>query len=77
MFPGKELLQHCLWQFVKLLLKATAYKGMPADNILYEVNNILVDESPSNMFVTVFYGVLDTRNGAFEYSNGGHNLSIS
>jgi sigma-B regulation protein RsbU (phosphoserine phosphatase) len=25
------------------------------------------------MFVTVFYGVLDTRSGAFEYSNGGHN----
>jgi len=25
------------------------------------------------MFVTVFYGVLDTRNGAFEYCNGGHN----
>jgi len=57
----------------KTLLKATAYKGMPAENILSEVNNILVDESPSNMFVTVFYGVLDTRSGAFEYSNGGHN----
>ena len=25
------------------------------------------------MFVTVFYGILDTRNGSFEYSNGGHN----
>ena len=25
------------------------------------------------MFVTVFYGVLDIRSGAFEYSNGGHN----
>jgi sigma-B regulation protein RsbU (phosphoserine phosphatase) len=25
------------------------------------------------MFVTVFYGILDTRSGAFEYSNGGHN----
>jgi sigma-B regulation protein RsbU (phosphoserine phosphatase) len=57
----------------KTLLKATALKGTPADNILTEVNNILVDDSPSNMFLTAFYGVLDTRSGAFEYSNGGHN----
>jgi sigma-B regulation protein RsbU (phosphoserine phosphatase) len=46
---------------------------MPTDSVLSEVNNILVDESPSNMFVTVFYGVLDTRSGSFEYSNAGHN----
>jgi len=70
---GKGIASALLMAVCKTLLKATAYKGIPADNILYEVNNILVDESPSNMFVTVFYGVLDTRNGAFEYSNGGHN----
>ena len=69
---GKGIASALLMAVCKTLLKATAYKGIPADNILYEVNNILVDESPTNMFVTVFYGVLDTRNGAFEYSNGGH-----
>ncbi len=70
---GKGIAAALLMAVCKTLLKATAYKGMPADNILSEVNNILLDESPSNMFVTVFYGVLDTRSGAFEYSNGGHN----
>ena len=70
---GKGIASALLMAVCKTLLKITAYKGIPADNILYEVNNILVDESPSNMFVTVFYGVLDTRNGAFEYCNGGHN----
>jgi len=70
---GKGIAAALLMAVCKTLLKATAYKGMPADNILSEVNNIIVDESPSNMFVTVFYGVLDTRSGAFEYSNGGHN----
>lgn len=69
---GKGIASALLMAVCKTLLKATAYKGIPADNILSEVNNILVDESPSNMFVTVFYGVLDTRNGAFEYCNGGH-----
>lgn len=70
---GKGIAAALLMAVCKTLLKATAFKGMPADNILSEVNNILVDDSPSNMFVTVFYGVLDIRSGAFEYCNGGHN----
>ncbi|MEJ2493829.1 MAG: SpoIIE family protein phosphatase [Ignavibacteriaceae bacterium] len=71
---GKGIAAALLMAVSKTLLKATAYKGMPADNILSEVNNIIADDSPPNMFVTVFYGVFDTRSGAFEYSNGGHNL---
>ena len=70
---GKGIAAALLMAVTKTLLKATAFKGMPTDNILSEVNNIIVDESPSNMFVTIFYGVLDTRSGTFEYSNGGHN----
>ncbi len=70
---GKGIAAALLMAVCKTLLKATAQKGMPTDNVLSEVNNILTDESPSNMFVTVFYGVLDIRSGAFEYSNGGHN----
>lgn len=70
---GKGIASALLMAVCKTLIKATAYKGLPTDSVLFEVNNLLVDESPPNMFVTVFYGVLDTRNGAFEYSNGGHN----
>ncbi len=57
----------------KTLLKATALKGIPSDTCLASVNSILVDESLPSMFVTVFYGIFDTRNGSFEYCNGGHN----
>ena len=70
---GKGIAAALLMAVSKTLLKATASKGMPVDNILSEVNSILAEESPSNMFVTVFLGVLDTRSGSFEYSNGGHN----
>ncbi len=70
---GKGIAAALLMAVCKSLLKATAQKGRPTDEVLSEVNNILVDESPSNMFVTVFFGILDTRNGSFEYSNGGHN----
>ncbi|HQG44394.1 MAG TPA: SpoIIE family protein phosphatase, partial [bacterium] len=58
----------------KTLLKATALKGIPPDTCLESVNNILVDESLASMFVTVFYGIFDSRNGSFEYCNGGHTL---
>jgi phosphoserine phosphatase RsbU/P len=71
---GKGIASALLMAVCKTLLKATSCKGMPADNVLYEVNNILADETPANMFVTLFYGILDTRSGAFEYSNGGHNV---
>lgn len=70
---GKGIAAALLMAVCKTLLRATAIKGMPADNVLTEVNKILVDDSPPNMFVTVFYGILDTRNGSFEYSNAGHN----
>lgn len=71
---GKGIPAAMLMAVTKTLIKATASKGIPADNILSEVNNILVEESPSNMFVTVFCSIFDTRNGSLEYSNGGHNL---
>jgi len=70
---GKGVAAALLMAVSKTLLQASALKGIPADALLSEVNNVLVKNSPSNMFVTVFYGILDTRSGAFEYCNGGHN----
>lgn len=57
----------------KTLLKATALKGLPPAECLQEVNRILYSESIAAMFVTVFYGILNTHSGVIEYSNGGHN----
>lgn len=70
---GKGIAAALLMAVCKTLLKATALKSIPTDRILTEVNNVIAEDSPSNMFVTAFYGVLDTRNGAFEYTNAGHN----
>jgi|TARA_R100001015_G_C4609092_1_gene164363 sigma-B regulation protein RsbU (phosphoserine phosphatase) len=41
---------------------------------LSTVNTILIPESDLTTFVTVFYGVMDTRTGTVKYCNGGHNL---
>ena len=37
------------------------------------VNDTLVEATAGDMFVTVFYGVYDVRDGSFVYANGGHN----
>jgi len=57
----------------RTLIRATGLKGMKAGECLQYVNNLLCNESVSCMFVTVFYGILDTKTGMVEYANGGHN----
>jgi phosphoserine phosphatase RsbU/P len=57
----------------RTLLRATALKGLPPDECLDHVNNLLCSESVSSMFVTVFYGILNTESGIITYANGGHN----
>ena len=70
---GKGIPAALLMAVTKTLLKATAISGASTDACLAKVNNILVSDSLPNMFVTVFYAILDTRNGALEYCSGGHN----
>jgi sigma-B regulation protein RsbU (phosphoserine phosphatase) len=57
----------------RTLLKATAMEGLPPGECLERVNKRLCLDNSSEMFVTVFYAVLDTRTGAVEYGNAGHN----
>ena len=57
----------------RTLIRATGLKGLPTDECMNYVNNLLCNESVSCMFVTVFYGILNTVTGEVEYVNGGHN----
>ncbi len=57
----------------RTLIRATGLKGMSAGECLFFVNNLLCNESVSCMFVTVFYGILNTKTGELEYANAGHN----
>ncbi|MFQ5651339.1 MAG: PP2C family protein-serine/threonine phosphatase [bacterium] len=70
---GKGVPAAMLMAVSRTLLKYTALRGISPDACMAEINNVLVEESKPEMFVTIFYGVLDTRNGMMEYCNGGHN----
>lgn len=54
------------------LTRALAQTGVPPHEILSRVNRELQRDNVRRMFVTVFYGVLDTQTGELHYSNAGH-----
>jgi len=57
----------------RTVLKATAVTGLSPGDCLVAVNDLLTEENPAELFVTLFYGILDTRSGLLTYANGGHN----
>jgi sigma-B regulation protein RsbU (phosphoserine phosphatase) len=57
----------------RALLRSIASRGVAPGDCLTQVNKALAVDSESGMFVTVFYGILDTRTGEVSYANGGHN----
>ena len=55
------------------LLRAAAHHHATPGECLTYINESLVKQNASGMFVTLFYGILNTRTGVLEYSNAGHN----
>ena len=57
----------------RTMLKGAAVgKGHPGE-VLTEVNNMLVEDNETSMFVTVLYAVFDPRSGRLTYACGGEN----
>ena len=57
----------------RTLLKSIALTGIAPGACLEQVNRLLSLENTSCMFVTLFYGILNIRTGAFSFCNAGHN----
>jgi len=70
---GKGVTAAIFMAVSRTLIRATGLKGISAVECMNYVNKLLCNESVSCMFVTVFYGILDTTNGEIEYVNAGHN----
>ncbi len=58
----------------RTMLRATALRDLPTHVCVRHVNRVLYPESLRHMFVTLVYGILDTRTGRVTYCNAGHNL---
>ncbi|MBZ5607496.1 MAG: SpoIIE family protein phosphatase [Acidobacteriia bacterium] len=70
---GKGVPAALFMAVARTLLRATApHQTSPAECMQY-MNASLASQNASGMFVTFFYGVLDTRTGEMQFANAGHN----
>ena len=56
----------------RTLLRATAMQGTSVADCIHYVNQVLSRQGDGSMFVTLFYGILDTRTGQLDFCNAGH-----
>jgi phosphoserine phosphatase RsbU/P len=70
---GKGVPAALFMAVARTLLRATATAAAGAGACLEATNDLLSQDNDAAMFVTVFYGIFDTRTGRMTYANGGHN----
>jgi len=70
---GKGISAALFMAVSRTLIRATALKGDSVSDCMHYANNLLCKDSVSSMFVTVFYGILNTQTGEVDYVNAGHN----
>ena len=74
---GKGVPASLFMAVTRTVIRATArYVEDGPGKCLEMVNETLADASRSDVFVTVFYGIFDRRDGTLWYCNGGHNPPV-
>lgn len=70
---GKGVPAALFMAVTRTLLRSVAMTARPPGECLKRVNNLLCLENSAEMFVSLFYAVLNMETGLMEYGNGGHN----
>lgn len=70
---GKGMPAALYMAVTRSLLRATAPGQINPRPVLTRTNQLLVPDTQRGMFVSLFYGVLNTETGLLAYANAGHN----
>lgn len=70
---GKGVPAALFMAVTKTHVAASTIPGIEPSDILSRANDELCKENDQGMFCTIFYGILNTKTGEVQYSNGGHN----
>jgi serine phosphatase RsbU (regulator of sigma subunit)/putative methionine-R-sulfoxide reductase with GAF domain len=57
----------------RTLVRTMAIGGRDPAEVLAQANDMIMADSRSDLFVTLFYAILDPGRGALSYANAGHN----
>ena len=69
---GAALLMAAFQASIRTLVKSEIE---PAE-LISQLNQVMLENSPPNKYITVFYGELDVEKNTFQYVNAGHNPPI-
>lgn len=58
----------------KTLIKAVANTDKNLNEIVFKINNDLFSDNEMSMFVSIFFGILNTNSGEITYTIAGHNV---
>ncbi len=70
---NKGLAASLYMSVTRTLIRASSRETYSTAKTLERVNELLLMNSESGLFVTTFYGILNLENGALTYTNAGHN----
>jgi len=70
---GKGIPAALLMAFLRASLRASVQVGYAPHIAFSKVSNLLRDSIDDNQFITAIYGILDSTNRTFVFSNAGHN----
>lgn len=73
---GKGVPASLVMAVTRTLFRTISFKEALPERIMFGINNAMADKNESNMFVTLFLGVLDLPTGRLRYSNAGHNAPM-
>ena len=73
---GKGVPASLVMAVTRTLFRTISFKEALPQRIMFGINNAMADNNESNMFVTLFLGVLDLPTGRLRYSNAGHNAPM-
>ncbi len=73
---GKGVPAALFMVMARTLLRSTVFHINSPASVLEYMNHFLERNNAEQLFVTLFYGILDESNGTLTYSTGGHNPPI-
>lgn len=73
---GKGVPASLVMSVARALFRSAGYHVESPSMIIKQINGAIAEQNDTNMFVTMFVGVLDLATGLLQYSNAGHDAPL-